>query len=193
MIRTPILVWCALAILASAMLYNTSYRVRDLQNDLDHITADIQREQEKLHVLKAEWSFLTSPDRIARLSKMHLDTTPNSRTITTAQLDKVLPIGFKSTPLAAATAVIASASDTAPAAATTSLAKTAPAKTTTPTKPQKVAQTVRTKPVHSVVATTRTPAVQNSRNLVMVSAVAATPIVHRDPVGDLINRLSVTD
>ncbi|MBI1274068.1 MAG: hypothetical protein GC131_08300 [Alphaproteobacteria bacterium] len=95
MIRINTMFWCLLAILASGLLYHTSYRVQALQSTLDDYNDNIASEQEAIHVLKAEWSYLTSPARLEPLAAKHLGVrrARNEQTITMKQIDARLPLG----------------------------------------------------------------------------------------------------
>ena len=47
-----------------------------LENELEQINAKIREDQNALHVLKAEWTFLNDPARIRNLSEKHLHMKP---------------------------------------------------------------------------------------------------------------------
>ena len=67
------LFWFSLTIFVSLGLYHTSYRVEDLGRQLRSLNADIEAEQRNIHVLKAEWVFLSNPARIESAARKHLD------------------------------------------------------------------------------------------------------------------------
>lgn len=69
--------WLALTIVVSLGLYHTSYRVDDLEQDLRALNTKIKLEQRALHVLKAEWNFLSNPSRIEVAARKHLGLTPS--------------------------------------------------------------------------------------------------------------------
>ncbi len=73
--RSP-LVWLALAALAVAVLFHTSYRVRALEGRLAVLNREIVREHEAIRVLEAEWGFLNDPERLERLARRHLALRP---------------------------------------------------------------------------------------------------------------------
>ena len=66
MIGRGTLLWLALAIVAGAGLFHVSYRVQSLEENLTQVNRDILREQETIHVLRAEWSYLNEPTRLRR-------------------------------------------------------------------------------------------------------------------------------
>jgi hypothetical protein len=50
--------------------------VRTLEQEIAETQRDILRDQEAVHVLEAEWSYLNSPARIAALAERHLGLAP---------------------------------------------------------------------------------------------------------------------
>lgn len=66
---TAILFWLSLATLAGYALYHVSFEVETLESRLAELNGEIMKEQEALHVLRAEWSYLNRPDRLAELSR----------------------------------------------------------------------------------------------------------------------------
>ena len=65
--------WLALTLAASLILYHTSDRVNALQRELRTVNADIQNEQQSLHVLRAEWGYLSNPGRVMSQAQKHLN------------------------------------------------------------------------------------------------------------------------
>ncbi|MBR1777990.1 MAG: hypothetical protein IJ752_05340 [Alphaproteobacteria bacterium] len=51
-------------------------KVIALENDLEKINAQIKEDQNALHVLKAEWTYLNDPARIRDLSERHAHMKP---------------------------------------------------------------------------------------------------------------------
>jgi hypothetical protein len=78
MIGRGTLLWLALAIVAGAGLFHISYRVQSLEQELTQANRDILREQETIHLLGAEWSYLNEPTRLAELTRRHLTLVPLS-------------------------------------------------------------------------------------------------------------------
>jgi cell division protein FtsL len=91
---SSLLSWFALAIGASLMLYHTSDRVNALGHDLNTLNAQIETEQQSLHVLKAEWVYLANPARIEATAKRHLDLQPTapSRVLALRDIGSLLPL-----------------------------------------------------------------------------------------------------
>lgn len=71
-----ILFWFSLTIVVSLGLYHTSYRVEELDRTLRSLNAQIEMEQRNIHVLKAEYVFLTNPARIEAVARKHLALQP---------------------------------------------------------------------------------------------------------------------
>lgn len=120
MIRRSTLLWLIAAILIGCGLYQLKYEVQAKEERLARLNRQIRQEQEAIHVLNAEWAFLNRPDRLADLSKRHLELTP----VEPAQFSKVAAIPEKSQ-----VQVAAEAETSTPAAnPVVKVAATAPAK-----------------------------------------------------------------
>jgi hypothetical protein len=76
MIRFVSAIGVALLGLICFGLYNGVYRVKAQERELAELKADIAREGEAIRVLKAEWSFLSQPDRLQALARRHLALAP---------------------------------------------------------------------------------------------------------------------
>jgi hypothetical protein len=76
MIRQPTLVALALCMTLGFTLFQVKYDVQSLEDQLIRIDRQAATDQEAIHVLKAEWSFLTKPARLAELSDRHLPLHP---------------------------------------------------------------------------------------------------------------------
>ena len=64
---TAILIWTALCVGSGTALFTIAFAVEDLEEELTGINREIEQEREALHVLEAEWSYLTRPERIGAL------------------------------------------------------------------------------------------------------------------------------
>lgn len=71
---TSLLLTIAFAV--AAILYNTSFKTKALEEDLARTNREIVAEYDKIQVLKAEWALLNDPERIERLAKTHLSLRP---------------------------------------------------------------------------------------------------------------------
>ena len=100
MIGRGTLLWLALAIVAGAGLFHVSYRVQSLEEELTQVNRDILREQETIHLLHAEWSYLNEPTRLAELTRRHLTLAP----LAAGQMMRIEDLPLRLPPLIAETA-----------------------------------------------------------------------------------------
>ena len=68
--------WIVLMLGASALLYHTSYQVQELEHQRNRLDVERSAELENIHVLEAEWTYLTSPTRLQRLTTKYLALRP---------------------------------------------------------------------------------------------------------------------
>ncbi|MGQ9365402.1 cell division protein FtsL [Azospirillum sp. ST 5-10] len=95
------LFWLGLAAVAGGVLFETSYDVQELEEQLASLNRKIVQEQEAIQVLKAEWSFLNDPSRLESLARAHLNLGPTDARQFVASIE-ALP--FRSQPAAPDTA-----------------------------------------------------------------------------------------
>lgn len=69
MFRTSDIVLIAAMVAAAAFTYKTKHDAEDLQASLRKIEQQIRFEEDTLDVLKADWSLLTQPARLQRLTE----------------------------------------------------------------------------------------------------------------------------
>lgn len=70
--RIPILIAILLMAAGLAMLVHIKHKVQHLQSDLVELERQVHREEDAIHVLQAEWSYLTTPERLRQLSEKYL-------------------------------------------------------------------------------------------------------------------------
>ena len=70
------LFWILLAATVGFGLFHVKYKVQTLEDDLKRLNAETTKEQEQLHVLRAEWSYLNQPSRLQELSTRYLPLAP---------------------------------------------------------------------------------------------------------------------
>jgi len=100
MIGRGTMLWLALAIVAGAGLFHVSYRVQSLEEELTQVNRDVLREQETIHLLHAEWSYLNEPTRLAELTHRHLALAP----LSSSQMARIEDLPLRLPPLIAETA-----------------------------------------------------------------------------------------
>ncbi|MFN6999972.1 MAG: hypothetical protein ACK4ST_08060 [Elioraea tepidiphila] len=76
MIRASTLVWAGLVVLAGLFLYQVKHDVQALEEELAGVNRRILATQDRIHVLRAEWSLLNEPARIGDLAQRHLALAP---------------------------------------------------------------------------------------------------------------------
>jgi hypothetical protein len=76
MIRRSLLLWIVLAASLGFPLYLMKYEVQAVEEELQRVNREIVRNEEAIHVLKAEWAFLNRPDKLASLTVRHLELKP---------------------------------------------------------------------------------------------------------------------
>lgn len=75
-LRWTTLLWLVSFAVAVGLVFQIKYAVQHLEDQLAYAQARIHNDREALHVLRAEWSYLNQPQRIARLAKRHLEMIP---------------------------------------------------------------------------------------------------------------------
>ena len=65
-----------LAVGLAMVLFSVKYQVQDLEDELAALNRAIAFERQSTHVLRAEFSYLTDPERLRRLSEQYLDLEP---------------------------------------------------------------------------------------------------------------------
>lgn len=76
MIRVSTLLWLGLAGALALGLFRVKHEAQRLEAELMAVEQAIVEHQEAIQVLEAEFSYLTRPERIARLAKQYLDLVP---------------------------------------------------------------------------------------------------------------------
>jgi cell division protein FtsL len=73
-------------------LFKVKYEVQSLEDELGKINRQTATDQDAIHVLKAEWSYLTQPVRIGAMAGRHLALSP----VTSAQMGSFDQLPLKS-------------------------------------------------------------------------------------------------
>jgi hypothetical protein len=66
-IRVSTIAWLVFIAAAVYGLYTVKYRVLALQREIASVEQELKQEQQNLHVVNAEWAYLTRPDRLQKL------------------------------------------------------------------------------------------------------------------------------
>lgn len=74
--RASTLIWAGLVVLAGLFLYQVKHDVQALEDELAGINRRILATQDRIHVLRAEWSLLNEPARLGDLARRHLALAP---------------------------------------------------------------------------------------------------------------------
>lgn len=73
-----LLIWSSLAAIAGVVLFQIKYEVQSVEDELIRTRRQIAANQESIHILRAEWSYLNDPQRLSDLAKRHLTLAPMS-------------------------------------------------------------------------------------------------------------------
>ncbi len=98
LLRVSTLIAFACAVASGTGLFVISQRVQRAEHHLAALQDSKAKEQDSIHVLRAEWDYLNRPDRLEALSRQYLDMqSPDLSAVTsdpgalTAPLDVVAP------------------------------------------------------------------------------------------------------
>ncbi|TVR83204.1 MAG: hypothetical protein EA405_05105 [Rhodospirillales bacterium] len=78
LIKHTTVLFLILAIGLALVLFSIKYQVQELEGQLGQLYRQIESERRSHHILQAEWSYLTDPERLRRLADRHLDLNPLS-------------------------------------------------------------------------------------------------------------------
>ncbi len=84
------LIATVMMIVAAAFgLYQVKYRVHTIRTQIADVQQQIENERENLHVVAAEWTYLTRPDRLKRLSSNYTNLQPLSSKQVVASIEAI--------------------------------------------------------------------------------------------------------
>jgi len=110
MIKLGTLFWLFLVSATGFAMFAVKYQVQAFEDELTRTKKTIAAEQHEIHVLDAEWAYLTQPETLEEMSRRHLSLAP----IVTTQLHTtVTDIPLRpQPPLPAAIPAVAGAAET---------------------------------------------------------------------------------
>ena len=73
MSRLAAALWICAAGAVAMTLFALKHEVQGLERELQMVNRQILADQEALHILNAEWSYLNRPSRLSGLVRRHLD------------------------------------------------------------------------------------------------------------------------
>ncbi|WP_374441587.1 hypothetical protein [Stella sp.] len=76
MIRITLAFWIGLVCALGYGVFQVKYEVQEMEARLVQLQRGIVSEQQAIHVLRAEWSYLNQPARLETLAKRHLPLGP---------------------------------------------------------------------------------------------------------------------
>jgi cell division protein FtsL len=77
---TTIITWIVFILPIALGLFYVKHVVANLENNLASLHKSIKSDKEEIHVLTAEWTYLSRPERIKQLSTKYLDLAPTKST-----------------------------------------------------------------------------------------------------------------
>ncbi|MBU0726486.1 MAG: energy transducer TonB [Alphaproteobacteria bacterium] len=112
--RQTFLLWIFLIGGAGVALFLLKYEVQEREEQLARLNSQIIRDQEAIQILRAEWSYLNRPDRLADLARRYLDLEPVTAKVLAASVSAlpdpipvITPDGLPVPPVARSNPLIA--------------------------------------------------------------------------------------
>jgi len=75
MIRLSALLWLALVVVTGFVMFKVKYTVQDIEEELNRVRKQTVVEHQEIHLLRAEWTTLNQPERLADLNRRFLSLT----------------------------------------------------------------------------------------------------------------------
>ena len=76
MMQRSTLLFLLMSLGVGFLLFQVKYAVVEIEDKLIVVTRQMKREQENIHILKAEWTHLNEPQRLQKLAEKFLDVVP---------------------------------------------------------------------------------------------------------------------
>ena len=77
---STIMTWVVFILPLALGLFYVKHVVEKTENELASLEGQINSDQDEIHVLKAEWIYLSRPDRVKKLASQYLDLQPTNST-----------------------------------------------------------------------------------------------------------------
>lgn len=77
---TTIVTWMIFILPIALGLFYVKHIVANLESDLSSLQKSIRSDKEEIHVLTAEWTYLSRPERVKDLASKYLDLAPTQST-----------------------------------------------------------------------------------------------------------------
>jgi cell division protein FtsL len=115
--RPTSLIWLGVILMTGVVVFSVKSQVAGLEEELLRVRKEVVHDQQAIHVLNAEWSYLNQPTRLAELAKRHLSLLQPSATVqyaTPGRLEQLpwkageAPVAADAPPPAAAGPTVAS-------------------------------------------------------------------------------------
>jgi hypothetical protein len=124
MIRLASLFWLALVCATGFATFKVKYAVQDIEEELNRVRKQIVVEHQEIHLLRAEWTSLNQPERLAELNRRFL----SLAAIAPKQLQHTIEeIPLRPAPAPADALIAAAPAATPPAPAVTAVSAAEPA------------------------------------------------------------------
>jgi hypothetical protein len=72
MMRPTSIIWLGVILMTGIAVFSVKAAVAGLEEELLRVRKEVAHDQEAIHVLNAEWSYLNQPTRLAELAKRYL-------------------------------------------------------------------------------------------------------------------------
>lgn len=75
---STVMTWIVFILPLALGLFYVKHVVENTENELASLENQINSDQDEIHVLKAEWIYLSRPDRVKKLANQYLDLQPTN-------------------------------------------------------------------------------------------------------------------
>jgi cell division protein FtsL len=63
-------------IISSYLLFEIKYKVKEIRKEISQLDNEILKAKEDIHILKAEWSYVTKPETLGKMAQKKLSLVP---------------------------------------------------------------------------------------------------------------------